>query len=251
MIKETPKILTSLQNPLVKHWVKLRENKTYRQTQKTALISGKKLVEEIGKIFPLLSLIILVDTPLPSVFKKSTVYRVTEEILKKVTGLAQPEAIAAEVPLPSLQHLKGKNKIVALDQISDPGNLGTLVRSALALGWEGVFLLPGCVDPFNEKAIRASKGGVFSLPMQTGSWEELEKLIHSNKLRPYVADIEGIPFFTLTYPKKLLLVLGNEAHGPSLKGKQAGEKITIPMKEKMESLNVAVAGGILMHYLSL
>jgi TrmH family RNA methyltransferase len=136
-----------------------------------------------------------------------------------------------------------------LDRISDPGNLGTLLRTALALGWEGAFLTPHSADPFNDKAIRASKGACFFLPLQEGSYEELEELLKENQITAYVADLKGTSLPNLKVKHPLALILGNESLGPSAWAKQHGSAISIPMKKDVESLNVASAGAILMYEL--
>lgn len=226
------KKITSLQNSLVKHWLKLRTDKNYRYENRTVLITGKKMVDEAQGIKTIIS----TDT-------------VTEEILKKITGLEQPESIAAEVEMPPFIPLNNKSKILVLDGVSDPGNMGTLIRTALALGWEGVFILNNSCDPYNDKAIRAAKGATFRIPLYLGSWDELKKLITTNNLIPLAADIEGESIKTYSPPSKMVLVLGNEANGLSSEAKQICTRVTIPMSDKMESLNVSVAGAILIYAL--
>lgn len=232
-----PKII-SLQNPIIKHLVKLRLDPHYRKEQGLVLISGFKLVEELSSVA--LPKRIFTEKPYshPHIL-------VSPSVMKKITGLTTPEGIAAEFSLPKPHSLIGKTPLLALDRINDPGNMGTLLRTALALDWEGVFLLPNCVDPFHEKVIRASRGALFHLPWQEGTWEELDQF----ELTRYHADIEGCPLPEIAYQKDLVLLLSNEAQGVSEKGLQFGEPITIPLSEKMESLNVAVAGSIIMYAL--
>ncbi|PKI61452.1 hypothetical protein CRG98_018135 [Punica granatum] len=123
------------------------------------------------------------------------------------------------------------HRILVLDGIQDPGNLGTLLRSAVAFNWGGVFLLPGCCDPFNDKALRASRGASFQLPIVSGYWTHLVSLKIEFGMRP------------------LCLVLGSEGRGLSEKSESECELVSIPMTGKFESLNVSVAGGIFMFVL--
>ena len=123
--------------------------------------------------------------------------------------------------------------------------MGTLIRTALALGWGGVYLLPGCVDPFHEKVIRASRGALFRFPWKEGGWEELKKM----NLKAYIADIKGRPLDEVHPEKEILLLLSNEAQGVSDEGGGFGERITIPMTGGAESLNVAASGAIMMYEL--
>jgi RNA methyltransferase, TrmH family len=174
-------------------------------------------------------------------------FMVTDAILKKVTGLVTPDPLIAEFPLPEQATLLNLFPLVALDQVADPGNMGTLMRSALAFGWGGIFFLPGCCDPWSDKVVRASRAALFRLPWRLGTKEELLELKETNQLIGYVADIEGIAETKIPPQERILLLLSNEAAGPTPWSSRLGEKIMIPMKGEMESLNVAVAGSILMY----
>ncbi len=231
--------ITSLQHPIVKRMVKLREDRSFREQEKSALVTGTKLATELSS-----SIKTLITTKKLSHLQGPEHFVATEDILKKITGVPSPEGVAAEVALPPPGKLEGKKFLLALDGLSDPGNLGTLLRTALALGWEGVFLTPSCVDPFNEKAIRAAKGASFRLPLCSGLWEEFDTI--SSKMNIYVADAKGQPLGTLQFKPPMVLVLGSESHGLSAAAKKRGTLVSIPI-EKIESLNVAIAGAILMH----
>ena len=235
------KKITSLQHPIVKRLVKLRADRATRYQEKSVLISGRKLASEL----PLKSLFVVAESDLQA----DEVFQVTDEIMKKITGLKNPEGVAAEVKMPSRATLDKVSRLLVLDGINDPGNMGTLIRTALALGWDGVFLLESSCDPFNDKALRASKGAVFRLPIQWGNWEELKKIIDKNALQLLVADIEGENYRTVKSNNGLALILGNEAQGPSQQSLKNSKKITIPMSGQMESLNVSIAGGILLEFL--
>lgn len=236
--------IASLQHPIVKHLVQLRQERNYRKERQTALVTGIKLIEELAFCKTVL---IQKGTPWPEGVVAEQTFIVSPAIIKKVTALENPEPIAAEVALPPPANLAGKNYLVALDGINDPGNLGTLLRTALALGWEGAFITADSVDPFNDKALRAAKGATFRLPINVGSGAELEDLIKRNRLHAYVADAAGPPVTSIILHKPLLLVLGNEAHGARAALKQVNPALSIPMSPAMESLNVASAGAILMY----
>lgn len=232
-----PRQISSAQHPIVKRLVKLREDKDFRREEKSVLIMGEKLVREVSPLK-----ILIVDREFPGI-SAGEVYIATPEILKKITGLQNPEGIAAEVALPPPGDLKGKKFVLALDEISDPGNLGTLLRTSLALGWDAVFLTPGTTDPFNDKALRAAQGATFRLPLCTGNWDLV------SKFHVYVADAKGKSVETVAIQTPALLVLGNEARGASSWAREHGTAISIPMAGQMESLNVAGAGAILMYTL--
>ncbi len=241
--------LNSLQHPLVKKLVLLRENKATRVAENLVLISGTKLIEELALEMPLEALLLPKEKEPPKNWKIKTLYWVTESIFKKITGLPHPEPIAALLPLPSQKELTHKQWIVALDGVSDPGNLGTLLRTALGLGWEGAFLLPGCSDPFNERAIRAAKGATFKLDLCEGSHESLLELAKVKKLPLWAADLHGRPLSEVKTPKGSILVLGSEAAGINKNLKSHCQMLTIPLSGRMESLNVASAGAIALYKL--
>lgn len=239
-------MIASVQNPLVKYLVKLRENREYREEIGSVVISGAKLVREVAAIAAPKKIFVEESK---EAFLEGEIIQVSHAVLKKITGLPSPEPIAAEFDLPSPSTLKQKKPLLVLDAIRDPGNLGTLLRTALSFGWGGVFFLPTCADPFHEKTIRSSRAALFRLPWREGSWEELFKLQKEENLTLYIADIEGKPLSSIQPSEKVMLLLSNEAQGVAKTGEKFGEKITIPMMGEMESLNVAIAGAIIMYYL--
>lgn len=244
-----PKEISSLQHPIVKTLVKLREKKEAREEEKQVLIVGKKLISEMAELGPLELLLLPIGSQAPSHWRVKTTLFASEAIFKKITGLVSPELMAATVALPEESTLKNMRWIVVFDRLNDPGNVGTLLRSALSLGWEGAFFTPDSADPFNEKALRAAKGATFRLPMRRASLDVLFELTQKNGIPLIAADLEGEPLDQLAPLPGALLVLGNEAHGIAPLIKQRSQKVTIPLSGQMESLNVASAGAILLYTL--
>lgn len=242
------KELTSLQHPLVKHLAHLRQNRDYREDHQALLLEGIKPIQELDSKH-IVKTVLTTDINLVPKNIKGDVYIVSDAIIKKISGLTSPEGLVAEVSIPKPASLKGLKYIVACEEINDPGNLGTILRTALALGWEGAFILNNSCDLYNEKTIRASRGAVFKLPIALGSWDDLKKIINENKLKALSADIEGTSLKETNKLENALLILGNESRGPSEEAVQNSTKVKIPMPGKMESLNVAIAGGILMYAL--
>lgn len=243
------KEVTSLQNPMIKHFVKLRQNGDYRHEHQSAVIEGPKLIREICAEKPAKVIFAYDESYIPEGVKTEELLIVSEDIMHKISGVHSSEGIVAEVELPKPAVLDKKKYVIAIDGINDPGNLGTLLRTALALGWEGAFILPDSCDPFNEKALRASRGAVFRLPTAYGTWAQLKDLIQKNHFTPLVADLAGTELGKLKPPEKMILVMSNEAHGVSAEAKSVCQAVTIPMPGTMESLNVSIAGGILMYNL--
>ena len=230
--------ITSLQHPYVKHLVKLRTSRKYRHEEKSVFLEGKKLLSELQ--LPLKTLILREGET--TSLQAETTYHVPANVFEKISGVLAPEGIAAEIAMPPFVDLSKKERVLALDKINDPGNLGTLMRSALAFGFDGIFLTENSVDPYNEKALRAAKGATFKIPLQIGTLETFATSFHL-----YIADLEGTPLPSVTFQTPAILLLGNEAQGVSKEMQKNGTSVTIPIKNQMESLNVAVAGSILMH----
>jgi len=238
-----PRLISSLQHPVVKRLVKLRDNRAFRAQEKSVLIVGVTLVSDVAARLPLKTLI-SVD-PLPFNAKES--YLAPPNVLEKIINISSHDLVAAEVELPEQSSLENLGTIVILDGLADPGNVGTILRTAVALGWEGAFLTPNTADPFNDKALRAARGAPLFLPLKQGSYAELEKLVHQSGMTVYIADIEGKKLTEVSFKKPLALVLGHETQGPSAEARALGQTVSIPMTNQMESLNVATAAAILMY----
>lgn len=234
------KTITSLQHPIVKHFVELRKDRAVREEKKEVLISGEKLTRELSQKNPLKVLMTIEEAPQIRAREK---YLVSPEILKKVTGLAKSDGFVASIPLPSPQALEEKKRILILDRLQDPGNLGTLFRTALALNWEGVWLTPGTVDPFNDKVIRSARGANFWIPFAWKTFEEICEWKKKKNAFLYTADLDGLPIDAVSLKSPAALILSHESEGAR---NWPSQKITIPMSEHVESLNVAASGAILL-----
>lgn len=236
--------ILSLQHPFVKHWKKLCTEKKYRETAGSIILFGEKMVVETAALYPIRRLLIS-KSPLPNISAIEN-YIVSREIFKKISGMKNPELIAAEIAIPTPTLLYDKKCLLALDRVTDPGNLGTLIRSAWAFGVDGILLLPGCVDIFNDKALRSAKGASLHMPFQYIQEPDFS-LFSEKKFTIYIGDIEGNDFTTVAYQSPYILLLGNEGQGISKKLMNIGKKITIPMRNSTNSLNVSIAGSLLLY----
>ncbi|MCB1114384.1 MAG: RNA methyltransferase [Chlamydiia bacterium] len=242
MIKQ----ITSKEHPLVKHLTRLRQNRDYRHECKRCVIEGEKLVKDVLKLVPYQHLIVSDHAFLPEKYDTSRVVVVTEAILSKISGMKTPPTLIAEVAIPDPMPLDGLNYVLALDRLQDPGNLGTLYRTAWGMGWDGVFLIGSNVDPYNDKTLRASQGTTLMMPTVEGSRDDFLKFLKQNDLPAFAADLKG------KAPEKIkrgCLILGREGEGLDPKLKEMFQSISLPMQNHVESLNVAVAGGILLYLL--
>lgn len=231
----------SKQNTIVKHLVKLVSTASYRYKSGQCVIFGDILIKEISSFSSIKTLISLQENSI----KAEEKYIASEEVLKKITKLPSMQGPVALVSLPNFVDISKKKKIVIIDGVKDPGNLGTILRSALAFGFEGVHLTKECCDPFNDKVIRSAKGANFVLPI---SYEPFTKLELSN-FYLLLAHMEGTNSKDIILDDKpYALLLSNESTG--LDPKWDGEKISIATSKKTESLNVAIAASILFYELA-
>ncbi len=155
-----------------------------------------------------------------------------------------PAAALRDIPAGDLSRL-----VVALDGIQDPGNLGTIARTAEALGAAGLVILPGTVEPWNPKSVRAAAGSLFRLPVASATWPELANWSRANGSVIFAADAGGQPL-PEPLPARAVLLLGNEGNGISAQGRAIADQVVgIPLRGRAESLNVAAAAAILMYQL--
>ena len=227
---------------LIKHLQRLKKERRYRQACQSVLVEGSKMVMEAKERFGVRAVIATNNELFPDAFVVSPV------VMKGISSQKNPEGIVAEVPMPPAAVLGNERYIVALDAIQDPGNVGTLIRTALALGWEAVVLLGASADPFGHKALSAAKGASFRMPVVTMKTRDLKKYCEEKGLSFVAADLEGAK------PGRIeggcCLVLGNEGKGLSRDvSALISKKVAIDMKGDMESLNVAAAGAILLYVL--
>jgi len=175
---------------------------------------------------------------------------VVENVLQSVTETETPQGILAVLaldPPDSLQLPANPDFILIPDQIRDPGNLGTLLRTAAAAGVQAVLIPPETTDPFAPKVVRAGMGAHFRLPILSKTWNQLREQLDGMSV--YLSDAEGEKScWEADFTRPTALVIGGEADGASAQARSlATEMICIPMPGKMESLNAGAAGAVLMY----
>lgn len=235
-------IITSKDNAKVKEAYKNKDGKG-----ESFLIEGfhgVSMALEHGDVIAVFS-----EKPFPC---SAPVYLVTEDVLRKLASTPHPEGIIAfcrkKTPLPFLSE-----RLLFLDHIADPGNVGTLLRSALSFGFHDVLLSEGCAEAYSNKVLSSSQGAIFSLNVRQSDVSSLEEalLLQKDGYRLLATDLKGaVPPETVDPKGKIALILGNEARGVTPDVLLASEtRIRIPMAG-IDSLNVGVAGGILMYLFS-
>lgn len=238
-------IISSLENKEIKRLAKLNQKKQ-RDLDKEFLVEGEHLVEEAYKSKLLKKIIVLKDI---DNFKDIEKIIVSNEIMKKLTNLDTPPNIIG-LCKKTEEKIVG-NKILILDDIQDPGNLGTIIRSSVAFNIDTIILSNNTVDLYNPKTIRSTQGMLFHINIiRNNLIEEINKLKKDN-YTIYTTDVEdGENIKNINIPNKYALIMGNEGNGVSSNVKQlADNKIYIKTNKLVESLNVGVATSILLYEL--
>jgi TrmH family RNA methyltransferase len=170
---------------------------------------------------------------------------ISENLMGSLSETETPQGILAVLELDQLPIPNSPDFILIPDQIRDPGNLGTLLRSAAATGVQAVLLPPETTDAFAPKVVRSGMGAHFRLPIRSMTWEEIRE--QTKDLQIYLADMHGQPCWETDLRQPLALIVGGEAEGASEEARKlATQKISIPMSGDIESLNAGVAGSVLM-----
>ncbi|WP_273851004.1 TrmH family RNA methyltransferase [Guptibacillus spartinae] len=243
-------IIESAKNQKVKDWKKLHTRKG-REKAQSYLIEGPHIVEEAAKFeAPIIEVIITEETDLSAYpFKeRPVVYTVSEKVMQELTDTETPQGIMAVCKIAEAQ-LPSTGKFLLLDAIQDPGNLGTIIRTADSAGYDGILLGQGTVDAYNSKVLRSTQGSLYHLPVKKGSLVEEVQKFKALNMPIYATEVSGgTPYQELVGQSQFAVILGNEANGVSKELQNlADEKVYIPIYGKAESLNVAVAAGILMY----
>lgn len=242
--------ITSLKNPKVMMWRALKERKG-RQETGLFLVEGRKLVgEALGSDFPVAQLLVAEgyhgEFDLP---ENVPVTALPEHVLAAVCDTKTPQGIAAVVGMRDAP-MTGK-RLVALDGVQDPGNVGTIIRTADAAGFDGVLLSGQCADVYSPKVLRATMGSLFHVPVRvTGDLPGALRALRAEGFRVLSSQLDGAPFADAARACRgaLCLVIGNEGNGVSEDVQAVADvKVRLPMRGRAESLNAAVAAGIMMY----
>jgi len=247
-------MITSTQNPKIKQVRQLLTQTKARKKQQAFVLEGIRLLEEAINT-PFTPEVVLYTEELEerglSLVKEFMTRGVSceltaQDVFNSTCDTETPQGILAVYPLFSIPLADTADFLLIVDEIRDPGNLGTLFRTALAAEIDGVLLSPGTVDSFSPKVVRAAMGAHFHLPVISMSWEEIKKTTRGLTL--YLADMnEGSSFWQTDLTIPLGMILGGEAHGPGKSARALTDKsLHIPMNENSESINAAAAGAVLM-----
>lgn len=256
---ESNRIITSVNNSQIKAIKQLLTKAKERRKQGLYVVEGLKMFEEAFD-----EELIIKTYVSESFFKNKTVeeaevfqaldYEIlSDSLFKNISDTVTPQGIMGIVKSQEydiMDLLRGEDTfLLILEDIRDPGNLGTMVRTAEAAGVTGIIMNSSCVDLYNPKVIRSTMGSIFRLPVYiTENLTDTLMEIKSKKITIYAAHLDGKPYGNQIFNGKIAILIGNEANGLSQENsKMTDKKIKIPMKGKVESLNAAVASSILMY----
>lgn len=236
-------------------------HKKYRDRERKFIVEGKRLVTEALESSFICEIVLVTENffSLESEFveelKTSHCVEIVKEVdFKRLSDTQSPQGILAVLEKEKLRFIfePKSNVILAMENISDPGNVGTIIRNADWFGIKQIILSEECAEIFNPKVLRASMGSVFHIELADtiDFYLELARL-KDNGYKIIVADMDGENIYNFVKPEKFVIVVCNEAHGPSDKLLElADTKITIPQKGKAESLNVASASAVILNELT-
>ena len=252
-------IISSKDNELIKHIKKLKEKK-YRDLNNEYIIEGTKLIKEaIEENANIKQILICDNCQNTDIIPKELMYEiakyeciyVTEKIFKNISDVNTPQGILAiiEKNNKETQIDYSQDIIVVLDDIQDPGNLGTILRTVDSIGLTQIIVSKGTADCYNPKVVRSTMGAIFRVKIIES--EDLEKTLEEIRKHKFKITVSSLQtkntIYDINYDKKVIII-GNEANGVEQKIQNiADEKIKIPMLGKTESLNASVATGIILY----
>lgn len=240
-------VITARQNPLIQHVRKLLASRKAREEAGLFVADGTKLLEEAVRYWPGLDTVILTDGVQSQVPEHVRQVRVSPEIMEYVSPMKTPQGALFLCRLPEKTVFQAQPGMLLLDGIQDPGNLGTILRTADALDVP-VALLEGCADPYSHKVVRASMGAVFRVPPVCTDWQQAKAACEEKGIAVAVTALtDQARDIRSASVEKMAVVIGSEGQGVrQCILENAPAQLIIPMNPHCESLNAAVAATICM-----
>jgi len=239
--------ISSRKNPLLQQVKKLLSSKKERENAGLFVADGTKLLAEAVKYYPGLDTVILSDGVETEVPEHVRLVRVPEDVMASISPMETPQGALFLCRLPERKGLKPKPGMLLLDGIQDPGNIGTILRTADALEIP-VVLLEGCADPYSHKVVRSSMGAVFRTPVIQASWAEVRAACENAGISIGVTALSDRAMdLRKAELNKMAVVIGSEGRGVRKEILDAADaELIIPMNPRCESLNAAIAASIVM-----
>lgn len=243
--------ITSLQNSKVKLVYSLQNGARSRRKERKIVLEGTRLVgdafEQGHRADFYFYASASVDYELLAKLQDGSapLIPVNDEVMQHVSDTQTPQGIIGVYPLPTPSLPRQPSRVLILDGVSEPGNMGTILRSAGGSGVEVVILAPKCVDPYNPKVLRAGMGAHFRIPLIEATWKEIRA--YCDDLNMYAAASDGdVIYSDVDWTARWALIIGNEAHGIGDSADDIAQRIRIPMAQATESINAAVATGVIL-----
>ena len=239
--------ITARKNPLLQQVKKLFASRKERENAGLFAADGTKLLQEAVRYYPGLDTVILSDGVEAQVPADVKLVRVPQDVMASISPMEAPQGAIFLCRLPEVQPVVAAAPMLLLDGIQDPGNLGTMLRTADALKVP-VVLLEGCADPYNHKVVRASMGAVFRTPVVQSTWDEVSAVLRQAGIPVAVTAVSDRAYdIRRAQVEKMAVVIGSEGRGvrPEILA-AADHELIIPMNENCESLNAAVAASIVL-----
>ena len=236
-----PQKITSLTNPRIQHLKKLFNDKEYRYANKEYVAEGIRVLDNI----PLIKELFVCEGVVFQHVKAGKIYVVDKKVFEKVAQTEHSQGViaVAELKILDTNEISEHGRYVLLDGLQDPGNMGSIIRTACAFSLDGVIITKGCVNPFSPKVVRSAASAIEKIDIIN-----LENLIDLEGYRLIAADTDGKNISNFCWPDNFILAIGNEANGLSSEIRvMASDTLSIPICSEIESLNAAISAGILLY----
>lgn len=245
-------IITSTHNPRVKLAHGLQQRPRTRRKERKIALEGTRLLRDAIERGHKPEFVLYdpdhVDAELLKMLQTRDfeLVPVNDEVMRHVSDTQNPQGVVGVFPMPVPPLPRKPQRVLILDNVRDPGNLGAILRTAAAAGVQVAILSPGCADPYNPKSLRSGMGAHFRMPVAEASWEEIG--LYCEPLAVYLADGSGTTdYTTVDWTQPWALVIGSEAHGIGSEASALGNtRIQVPMAAKTESLNAVVASAVIL-----
>ena len=249
-------MITSLHNPKIQWVRKLQSSSRERRETQAFIVEGIRLTQEALDAGWEAQLVLHTEEldergmQIIHGFSRdgAPVEVVSAEVMRRASDTENPQGILATLTIRTLPAPEATDFIFVPDGIRDPGNLGTMLRTAASAGVDIAYLPPGNADAFAPKVVRAAMGAHFRLPIRLLPWDEIHTLLATSEVKAFLADVQrGVTYTQADFHSRVAIIIGGEAQGAGKAARElASERVHIPMPGGMESLNAAAACAVLL-----
>lgn len=253
--------IESKDNPLIRRLSRLAGERKFRRTQGEMVCEGEKMLREaLTSGVPVREVVVGETRQFdPDLLARAEAQgarltEVPESLLARLSNVETPQGLVfvCDQPVFTLERLSQTRRLLVLDGLQDPGNLGTILRTADAFALDGIVLCEGCVDPVSPKVVRATMGAIFRIPIVMAKLEETAQWLAQRDIPLYATALreDSVPLTAVSL-QRAAVIIGNEGRGVSERGLALSEKqLIIPMAGRAESLNASIAASIVMYEMS-